>query len=704
MKAMPGVASLAAVGAGAGFLVAGREVLRQGYLAEGLWRTSLWVSSRGAYRGLVAGLAGGAAILLLLSLWFLLLAAESRRRGTAPSTSPVPSTRPPWALRFTIYLVALTAIALVLAPTNPGYKFGATYLDLNIALFSFLWIASSGLAAGIAFRSAEEPSSDQRPSLERLMAVAIACIVVFLHIWAGAKTWPILAALTVAASLLSVAAYCGLEWASRFLGGRATRPPATALRGRIGRALTASVLVLACGLCLAGMLSARAARAEARGRARNIILIGIDTLRADRATLLSPDEYARDLTPNLRNLLASRATVYSRAISQAPWTLPAFASIFTGLYPAEHGAEYRGSMLAPRQLTVAEILREAGFRTLGVSSGCYVTTAAGLSQGFETFDESQALGQRAITSEEVTTRAIGLLRKHSDQPFFLFVHYFEPHWIYYDHEEYPYADGYDGWLREPARQINQEDFREFIGALKPGFSKRWIAPEDLAFLNDLYDEDVAFMDSEMGRFLRFLDEAGLWENTLVIAVSDHGEEFLEHRNIGHQTTLYEELVHVPLAVADPFAPGARVDARTVETRRLFRTMLDFLEVSPPQGRVFAPSLASEADARARSSNHTLAFGADGRIFRESKNVWWTSIQDGRWKLIKEHLRGRSVLFDLENDPGETRNCRDENPDWGRRLEGELDRLDSEVRGRAPRTRVPEASEEQKRRLKSLGYL
>lgn len=94
MKAVPGVASLAAVGAGAGFLVAGREVLRQGYLAEGLWRTSLWVSSRGAYRGLVAGLVGGAAILLLLSLWFLLLAAESRRRGTAPSTSPVPSTRP----------------------------------------------------------------------------------------------------------------------------------------------------------------------------------------------------------------------------------------------------------------------------------------------------------------------------------------------------------------------------------------------------------------------------------------------------------------------------------------------------------------------------------------------------------------------------------------------------------------------------------
>ena len=84
--------------------------------------------------------------------------------------------------------------------------------------------------------------------------------------------------------------------------------------------------------------------------------------------------------------------------------------------------------------------------------------------------------------------------------------------------------------------------------------------------------------------------------------------------------------------------------------------------------------------------------------------WWTSVQDGRWKLIKEHLRGRSMLFDLENDPGETRNCQAENPDCRRRLERELDRLDDEVRGRAPRTRVPEASEEQQRRLKSLGYL
>ena len=704
MRALRGVASLAAVGAAAGFLVAGREVLRQGYLAEGLWRTSLWVSSRGAYRGLVAGIGGGAAILVLLSLWSLLLAAESRRRGTAPSASSFPSTRRPWALRFIVYLVALTAIALVLAPTNPGYKFGLTYLDLNIALFSLLWIASSSLAAGIAFRSAEEDSWDQQLSLERLVAVAITCIVIFLHVWARAKTWQILAALTVATSLLSVAAYYCLGCASRFLGGHATRPPATALRGRIGRGLTVSVLVLACGLCLAGLLSARAARAQAEGRARNIILIGIDTLRADRATLLSPNEYPRDLTPNIRNLLASRGTVYSRAISQAPWTLPAFASILTGLYPAEHGAEYRGSTLAPCQLTIAEILRDAGFRTLGVSSGCYVTTAAGLTQGFEVFDESQALGQRTITSEEVTTRAIGLLQKYSHQPFFLFVHYFEPHWVYYDHEEHPYADGYDGWLREPARQLNQEDFREFIGALKPGFSKRSIATEDLAFLNDLYDEDVAFMDSEIGRLLRFLDETGLWENTLVIAVSDHGEEFLEHRNLGHQTSLYEELVHVPLAVAEPFAPGARVDARCVETRRLFRTMLDFLEVSPPQDRVFAPSLASEADARARSSNYTLAWGADGRIFQESKEIWWTSVQDGRWKLIKEHLRGRSVLFDLENDPGETRDCWGENLDLGRRLERELDRLDNEVRGRAPRARVPKASEEQQRRLKSLGYL
>jgi len=704
MRALGGVASLVAVGAGAGFLVAAREVLRQGYLAEGLWRTSLWISSRGAYRGLLAGIAGGVVILVLLSLWFLLLAAESRRRGSAPSTSSVPFTRPPWALRFTIYLVALTAIALVLSPTNPGYRFGLTYLDLNVALFSLVWIASSGLAASIAFRSAEDDSSDRQLSLERLVAVAIASIIIFLHIWARAKTWQILAALTVATSLLSVAAYYCLGCASRFLGGHATRPPATALRGRIGRGLTVSVLVLACGLCLAGLLSARAARAQAEGRARNIILIGIDTLRADRATLLSPNEYPRDLTPNIRNLLASRGTVYSRAISQAPWTLPAFASILTGLYPAEHGAEYRGSTLAPCQLTIAEILRDAGFRTLGVSSGCYVTTAAGLTQGFEVFDESQALGQRTITSEEVTTRAIGLLQKYSHQPFFLFVHYFEPHWVYYDHEEHPYADGYDGWLREPARQLNQEDFREFIGALKPGFSKRSIATEDLAFLNDLYDEDVAFMDSEIGRLLRFLDETGLWENTLVIAVSDHGEEFLEHRNLGHQTSLYEELVHVPLAVAEPFAPGARVDARCVETRRLFRTMLDFLEVSPPQDRVFAPSLASEADARARSSNYTLAWGADGRIFQESKEIWWTSVQDGRWKLIKEHLRGRSVLFDLENDPGETRDCWGENLDLGRRLERELDRLDNEVRGRAPRARVPKASEEQQRRLKSLGYL
>jgi len=478
------------------------------------------------------------------------------------------------------------------------------------------------------------------------------------------------------------------------------------IAGRAARAGAGLVLLLTVALGILGWATLNHARAQASRRGRSIILIGIDTLRADCTCLNSPGEHSRALTPNLQ-AFGAHGTVFSNAVAQAPWTLASFASVVTGLYPGEHGAEHLTSTLAPPQTTLAEVLREAGYRTLGVVSGEYVTTSAGMAQGFEVFDESQVQGGTGISSNAVTDKAIELLRGHGHEPFFLFLHYFDPHWIYQDHKSYDFADGYSGRLREPAATMKQSEFQEYLGTGRPGFGRKSLSDEEITFLRGLYYEDVAHTDEALGRLFAFLDDAGLLDSCLVILVADHGEAFLEHGRLGHNNSLFAEETHVPLMIVGPSVDASRVVDSPVETRDVFSTVLAWVGVPPPAGRQYPDPLlgpVEAAPALVRSAGYTMVLGMEGRMLSQPVECWWTSVQDGRWKLIKEHLRGRSMLFDLENDPGETRNCQAENPDCRRRLERELDRLDDEVRGRAPRTRVPEASEEQQRRLKSLGYL
>ncbi|UCC68705.1 MAG: sulfatase, partial [Armatimonadota bacterium] len=411
---------LAAVGAVVGVAVAGREIAKQEYLAQGLMRTSLQMTGRAAMAGLLLGAAAGLVLVLLLRLW--------------------------------------------------------------------PWVAGRCSALGVLGE--------------------------FLAKWVG-------------------------------------RVPSQLFAGVFGRAAGALVLLAAVGLWGAGSVVVHRARAEALERGLNVMVVSIDTLRADRASLLSEDERERDLTPNMRELLAARGTVFSKAIAQAPWTLPSVASIFTGVYPKQHGAEHRTSVLPPGQLTIAEILREAGYRTLGVSSALYVTNASGLRQGFERFDESQARGQRNISSPRVTDKAIEFLEASSGEPFFLFVHYFDPHWAYRDHEEFGFAGWYDGWLSDISQRLKQDEFTRHLGTVRPRPRRQLLDPEELKYIRDLYEGEIAYTDAEVGRLLRYVRQAGLEKSTLTIMVADHGEEFLERGNLGHGETIWQEVVHVPMIIAGP---------------------------------------------------------------------------------------------------------------------------------------------------------
>jgi arylsulfatase A-like enzyme len=374
----------------------------------------------------------------------------------------------------------------------------------------------------------------------------------------------------------------------------------------------------------------------------------IDTLRADH---LGCYGYARPTTPNIDEL-AARATLFENAVAQSSWTLPSVASFHTGLYPTRHQAINVESALPPWRRTLAEILREDGYRTGAVVSNTLVSSRYGLHQGFDDFDESRLGGYMEVSSAEVSDEAIRWLQKNRDAPFFLFLHYFDPHYAYLEHEGHEFGDPYDGWL-EP--DFRMERIRSTLWRVKP---------EDLAHLRDRYDSDVAFTDHHIGRVLRELDKLGLDRTTLVLLTSDHGEEFMEHGWLGHTRDLYEEIVHVPLILRSPVLPElpARFSG-LVELIDVMPTLIDLLGVewdgSGIDGRSFLGSLLGEAhtDTLAFSDLCMIPLHKQEELVStfkqegvEYNNV--RSLRDGPWKLVYKFSSQRAEIYDLRSDPGE----------------------------------------------------
>lgn len=425
-------------------------------------------------------------------------------------------------------------------------------------------------------------------------------------------------------------------------------------------------------------------------RPLNVLIIGVDTLRADATSLTGGGPGGRDTTPHLRQF-AERAVVFENAVSQAPWTLPAFASMFTGRYPLEHGAHRLTSRLGFEQTTLAEILREAGYRTSAVTSHYYLDKSHGLEQGFEHFDSSNALGHAAVTSERVTDLAIEQLERDDGRPFFVFAHYFDPHYEYRNHAAHAWADGYTGWLRE------QNDFENLIKI------RHLLEAPEVDWLQALYHEDIAFTDAQIGRLLEHVRARGLERDTLIVVVADHGEEFGERGMFGHTISVHAEQLHVPLVVAAPGVSAARV-SDVVETRAVFETVLDALGVDVRR-TTGAPSLlrGSAAAGSAPTPAYSLVWLDDSQL-SWGKRIKAACVREGRWKLVHDVTRGRKFLYDLDNDPGERRDVRSSEPHSAARLEALLDTwLQQQLQARtgnstAARDRATE------RALKSLGYL
>lgn len=420
---------------------------------------------------------------------------------------------------------------------------------------------------------------------------------------------------------------------------------------------------------------------------QTVVMVVVDTLRQDHLGLYG---HERPTSPAL-DRFAERALVYGNAYAQAPWTTPSVASLLTGRYPSELGISKTPHGLGEDPVLLSEILRDAGWWTGSVISHYFLSRRWKFDQGFAYFDESNAKGHAAVTGADVTDQALDFVRGWTpEEKAFLFVHYFDPHYDYLDHEEYSFvADGYRGPVRSGMLYTDLLEIQAELG------------PADLDHLRALYDAEIAYTDHQIGRLLSGLREAGRFEDALIVVTADHGEEFLERGTIGHGGTLFNEVIEVPLLIKFPRHPrGARglVVEEPVGLVDVAPTILDLVDIPPPP----------EMSGRSLLATPLWAEPAPAPVFGETDWGNLRSVVRGDLKLVRHLPSGKESLYDLSRDPGERVDLA---PDAGtgplasdlRRLRRELDRWMGTVE-RAREGHSVEITEEERRALRAIGYL
>lgn len=483
----------------------------------------------------------------------------------------------------------------------------------------------------------------------------------------------------------------------------------------LSRGATAAVWLLA-GACLA---LAGCAPAEVPTRSvSNIVLVTMDTLRADH---LSAWGYERQTSPVI-DALASEGVRFDQAWAQWPKTGPSFASFFTSTYPKDNGIVRRiGTPLPAEFLMLAETLQRRGYATHAVVSNGAVGSDYYFNQGFDSYVETWKLpppGDGTANTAEAVNREVRRVLDGLDpeQPFFLWVHYIDPHFPYT-----PPAEWLDPFLEdsvyEPIQEIavSASAARRQIGGIGEG--QQLNGRSDLGYYVAAYDAEIAYADHNLGLLLADMTERGLMDNTLTVFTADHGESLGEHRYFfDHGRFSFETCLHVPLIFNFPGRIAPRVDLEPVELIDVVPTMLQFAGVSLPdskwmQGKSLLPRLNGEAGDEDGYSHSEAGYATKGR--------WQKIVRNQSHKLIyapfeesQRHIGGRKqpfALFDLVNDPGETKNLMAEEPEIYEQLKAEMlvwwipDSFDVLVDANDTRTDT-EVSPETLEQLKALGYL
>jgi len=462
-----------------------------------------------------------------------------------------------------------------------------------------------------------------------------------------------------------------------------------------------SYLVSSWSIALVAALITGSAACGTRPDPPNVLLISIDSLRVDR---LGCYGQTRETSPTL-DRLAAAGVRFARAYSPTSWTLPSHATLLSGLSQERHQVVLANDRARDGSLSLPAALSEQGFQTVGFYTGPFLHPTYGFAQGFDEYiscqgEKTETLRGYAALKQSHHDHTNGTLlekfelwaKERSREPFFAFVHLWDVHYDYTPPE--PYASMFDP---DYAGELDGS------AIASDGFPLD-AAPRDVDHLLALYDGEIRYTDETIARVLAALRREQLLDDTLVIVTADHGDEFLDHGGKGHQHTLYDELIHVPLII---WAPGRLPSGRVIETpvalEDIAPTVLGLLGVSADRqfdGRSLVPLIEGRDGGPPRPVLSVLYHPIELRILS-------ASIRDDRRKVLFTRRGQRWEEFDLALDPGELRPSHDVDAELRKRLASHVKnahRALVERRKRAGQTatrKLPKFVEDQ---LRKLGYL
>lgn len=481
----------------------------------------------------------------------------------------------------------------------------------------------------------------------------------------------------------------------------------------------------------------------------NVLVIVADTARADDAYATNPT-----VMPTLRDL-RSRGTTYTNTFASAPWTLPSHAGLFTGMYSSTHGAHGEHPLLQPNHRTIAEVFAANGYETFAASNNTWISPEFGFDRGFEHFWKGWQLVQSdddvgsilhelgsvrrmraaldSVSGGNLAVNAINAIYNHiyrmrgdygaerttdhviewlesrdRDRPFFGFLNYLEPHIRY--QPPHPFVRPFlpDGATYETAMAVRQEPRAYDVGAYD-------LSTRELDSLRALYRGELAYVDYQIDRICEALKSTGMWDDTLLVILGDHGENIGDHGFLGHQYNIYDSVIHVPLVmVGHPFGSNATVDD-LVQLTDIAPTFLDLEGISDApmsrqtQGVSVHPDAESEREfvvaeyiaPQPPTSVLEDRYGElppHARVFDRTLRAIRTTDE----KLIRGS-GGHLEYYRLDRDPGEQQDVAAANPEAVDRLAVDLDTWLGRIE-RSTATEPVDISRGAKRRLADLGYM
>jgi arylsulfatase A-like enzyme len=440
---------------------------------------------------------------------------------------------------------------------------------------------------------------------------------------------------------------------------------------------------------LSGTLPLGGCSKRGRGNRYNVVLISIDTLRADHVSCYG---YKHATTPNI-DRLAGQGHLFSNAYTTIPSTLPAHASLFSSLYPRQLATRRNGEKTPAKATTLAETLESAGYATAAFVSTSIMNARYGLDQGFQTYNDVGK--QTTRTAEETLAKATIWLENHKDESFFLFVHFFDPHTFYHA----------------------PDFFREKFGAPdRPMPPKRGFIQNSSQFTTEVigktiaaYDAEIAYADWALGRLMQTLEHLDLNENTLIVLLSDHGETLDELATrygyfFDHGEFLYVHQLQIPMVIRMPAMVSQEigiVHIDTVSIADIMPTILELLQIEPLTsiaGLSLLPILHGEKVSHGPVFSERQTFERAPKPYLRGDDY---SIIEGKWHFIFSTVRD-SELYNLLDDASEVSNLRHER-EKTKTLKGKLYKWLKQVKPLFGPSKF-ETNKEALEQLRSLGYV